>query len=192
MGERDVYVMQLNPADGSTMWISQFGTPGFESLQAIAVDTLGFVYAAGSTYSAFKDPNVTSKITTNDGDEDSWVVQLDQSQGKPLWVTQFGTESYENITDIMVNDNDNSVYVLGSTNGFFKTPTATRKLGGDSDNDAFVLKIDGLTHTQQWVTQFGTANWDTPASLSLEPTGVIKARGTTSAKPDSLFTTTLK
>ena len=70
LGFRDVYAARLDAANGNVLWSTQIGTSGFESVRAIAADTiLGKVYIAGETSGSFGGP-------TFGGGSDAFLISI--------------------------------------------------------------------------------------------------------------------
>jgi hypothetical protein len=77
LGFRDVYAARLAAANGNVLWSTQIGTPGFESVRAIAADTiLGKVYIAGETSGSFGGP-------TFGGGSDAFLISINAVPSVP-------------------------------------------------------------------------------------------------------------
>jgi len=122
-GALDMFIAKLAP-DGSLLWIRQLGTQGYDEASAIAVDSHGNVYFAGSTTGSLSGQNM--------GTHDIVLGALD-SEGNLLWLWQTGSPEDDYPTAISVDLEDN-IYVAGYTAG---------SLFGDSAGsyDIFAAKI---------------------------------------------------
>ncbi|MCC7291506.1 MAG: hypothetical protein IT449_05530 [Phycisphaerales bacterium] len=88
-GEDDAFIAAFKQ-DFSYDWTWTAGSNGYENIPAIAVDSAGSVYAAG-TYSDhlwLGEGNERRKLVSN-GDLDVFVIKLSAS-GELLWFTSFG------------------------------------------------------------------------------------------------------
>jgi hypothetical protein len=130
-------------------WTQQLGSSANDKAWAVATDSQGNLYVAGSTFGDL-DGN------TNAGDYDMFLVKYD-STGAKQWVRQLGTSSNDEGHGV-ATDSQGNVYVAGETNGDLDAGTSA---GGV---DVFVVKYDGagtrrqissisalVTATQPWV-----------------------------------------
>src|SRR5207302_754209 len=76
----DVYVAKVDPA-GNLLWITQFGSAGFDHTYAIGVDAVGNAYVVGETDGDLGGPNA--------GDRDIFLAKY-TPDGTQSWVRQFG------------------------------------------------------------------------------------------------------
>jgi hypothetical protein len=128
-GSGDSFVRRYN-SEGTLIWTRQFGTSGFDSVYAIAVDGTG-VSAVGLNEGTF--PTQTSA-----GDRDAYVRKLDL-EGNFVWTRQFGTAGSDIATAAAADGN--GVYVAGNT---VSVPS-----------DTFVRRYDSNGNLL-WNRQFGT------------------------------------
>ena len=110
--------------DGNRIWIRQFGTSGFDNVQALAFDGAGGVIVGGSTDGSLSGPNT--------GDADAFLARYD-GEGNQRWIHQFGTTVSDDVSSL-APDGQGGVAVAGTTGG---------SLGGSSAgrNDAFVARF---------------------------------------------------
>jgi len=158
-GSCDSFLRKFD-ASGATLWTRQFGSPGPEQLGALALDTSGQIYAAGSTYP-----------TGNQSSGDPFVRKFDAS-GSTLWAQQFGGADEDEAEAVAVDASGN-VYVAGWT--YDLIPDS--KLGSW---DAFVRKLDA-SGAAQWTRVFGTANADVIAVAAVDGQGNLYVVGSTSS-----------
>jgi len=166
-GGVDAFLRKYRP-DGRVAWTRQFGTAKYDTAVAIAIDTAGRVYVAGSTSGAF--PGRTSK-----GDGDAFLRKY-RPDGRVAWTRQFGTAKYDAAAAIAI-DPAGWVYVAGGTRGTL--PGRTSKGGGD----AFLRKYR-TNGRVVWTRQFGTASDDFARALTINAAGrPYVAGGTDGAFP---------
>ncbi|MBA3463730.1 MAG: hypothetical protein H0T46_27485 [Deltaproteobacteria bacterium] len=108
MGSADVFVAKLSGVDGSPIWIKTFGSPGFDTAVAIAVDSSDNLYLAGSFSGAIDFGGGTR---TPIGSPDLFVVKLDP-QGQHVWSNSFGGPNIDAASGISVGSG--TVAVSGS------------------------------------------------------------------------------
>jgi hypothetical protein len=105
-GGVDAFVAKYN-SNGRRQWVNQFGTPGLDEAQGVAVDAAGNVYVTGET--------AGSLFGNLAGDSDAWIVKYDP-QGRQVAATQIGTNREDETYGITVDANGH-VYVVGQTLG---------------------------------------------------------------------------
>jgi len=134
-GGSDMYVAKLGPA-GKFLWATSAGGTGWDSGEAVVVDSAGNVYVAGS----FHDKAVFGKSTlTNWGKEDVFVARLDEG-GKFKWaISGGGSEDDEALGLVLGAKGD--LYVTGAVRS--ATRWGSKKLSHAGGADAFVVKISG-------------------------------------------------
>ncbi len=162
----DVFVRKFDE-DGKILWTTQFGTTSSEVANAVVVDNSGNIYVSGYTWGNLEG--------NNKGAKDAYICKLDPD-GNILWKRQFGTEFYDEIFNLAV-DNLGNIYVAGYTWG-----TLSEKSFGSQD--IFVAKHNS-SGDLIWISQFGTDKLDEPRGLVLDNAGNIYITGYTNGE---LFT----
>lgn len=185
----DDYRVKIGGAtDFSTVhasWITQLGAttkafPGadhsnYDVCWGTAVDSSGNVYCAGKT------SDDVGEVNGGNGAEDAIIVKLNSS-GELLWVRQLGaatqassaavvdTSGGDYCYGIAVDTSDN-VYCTGRTNG---------NLGGVNSGswDGFVVKLNSDGEVQ-WLTQFGSVNYDECSGVAVDGLGNVFCGGYT-------------
>lgn len=140
-GDRDAFVRKLN-ADGSVVWTRQFGSGGFDSANALAVDSTGSIYVGGDTQGLL-DPQAPAS--------GGGFVRKYTSAGGVDWTRQIIGGWNDNVYGLAADAT--GVYVVGSTDG--ELPGQNSSGGFDS----YVLKYNSLG-TLTWTRQFGTGSSD--------------------------------
>jgi hypothetical protein len=133
----DGYVAKLS-SRGSLMWATPLGGA---SVQSLAVDTSGSVYAVG-TFSQVFTPGFGFPAVTSNGREDVFVTKLTAS-GAVNWAVTFGGTGDDLGTAIAV-DATGTVYVAGTyrnTVDFDPDPLGTYYLTNPTYADMFLLKL---------------------------------------------------
>ena len=124
-GNDDAYLRKYD-SGGVHQWTAQFGTSAEDRAQAVAVDSSGSVYVAGSTHGSLAGMSA--------GDSDGYVRSY-ASDGTHQWTEQFGTPDIDAGYAVAVDANGD-VYVAGSTRGSL--------VGTDAGGfDGFVIQIPG-------------------------------------------------
>jgi hypothetical protein len=142
-GNYDLVICTLS-SDGTLILTKQFGTAQFELIGGIAVDNSGGLIVTGATSGVF--PN-----NVGYGDEDVFVSKFDFSLNM-IWITQFGTSSWDSGTSVAV-ENTGNIFVGGHSGGVFPNQ---QNFGS---SDVFVSKFDNNGNII-WTREFGTSDDD--------------------------------
>jgi hypothetical protein len=151
-GGVDAWVRKYD-VGGAVVWTRQFGTPGHDIGNAIAVDGSGTVFVAGRTFGALRG--------AHQGYGDAFVRAY-SPEGDEVWTRQFGTPDGEYASGVAV-DQAGGVFVVGWTWGTLQGTAA----GG---NDAFIRKYTAAGG-HAWTRQFGTAGNDEAYSVAVDGSG---------------------
>ena len=143
------YVARYDDSGGSPAldWESDLGDLGTDgAIGALALDSSGDVYVAGTTTNAGLDNQVRE---AHSGGTDGFVLKVNDANGNFQWVTYTGTAGDDSVKGIAIDPNTDDIYVTGETDSGF---------AGETDSpgpiDAFVTRFDsngGL----DFVHQFG-------------------------------------
>lgn len=165
-GSDDAY-LSLRDSTGALLWTRFVGTASIESGQGAALDSAGNAYVAGSTQSAFPG-------FTNTGSTDLFVARYD-SAGNQTLLRQIGSNATESVWDVEV-DMSGNIYLTGTTQGNLLgqtqnglgdafvmklgsngVPLWTRLLGGNQDDGANALALDGAGNV--WIGGYTTSSF---------------------------------
>jgi hypothetical protein len=185
-GGVDVFAAKYDP-QGNELWAVQFGSPGDDFAQGLAIFTppsdtnAQIVYVSGWTTDALPG-------NTRIGGTDAFVAKLDAVTGGIGWIRQYGTSSDDFGYGAAVDAVDGSVYLVGSTSGNLAGGVA---INGYSD--AFIIKFDTYGY-RRYANQFNVAAtpldnyaYDVVFDGSVNP-DVLYVTGLTRANPSgSLF-----
>ena len=138
--------------EGNQLWIQSLETLTLNNSFNLDVDDFDNVYLTGYTLDDLGGPNA-GELTISSipiTSTDNWIVKYD-SEGNQQWLTQFGSEHFDEAFAI-ATDSEGNAYTSGWTFG---------DLGGTNAGlyDIWVAKHDS-DGNQQWLTQFGTSDYD--------------------------------
>ena len=111
---------------GAVVWLRQFGTPGMDDAEGIAVNPAGNISLAGRL-------NGTVPPQRPNGGPDIYAAEIDPA-GKQLWLQQFGSDQPDYALGL----------ALDQAGGFYLTGGTLGALPGQSPNrerDAFVARL---------------------------------------------------
>lgn len=159
-GRVDVFIRKYN-SQGDVQWTKQYGTSGGDYPSRITVDENSNCYAIGKTTGDW--------ATESEGSYDAFLLKLD-SEGKQIWVSQFGSSGSDEGRDVTFNS-EGDVFVVGQTNG---------DLAGvnEGNQDGFFAKLNDQGEVQ-WIQQFGSSQQDQASGIALDNAGNIYIGGWT-------------
>jgi hypothetical protein len=97
----DIVVMRLSAGDGTTVWARRFGGNDADQANAIALDSAGVVYVAGSTTGAV---DFGDGADASYGGRDIFLLALDGNDGGFLWQQRFGGPADDSANALAVDD----------------------------------------------------------------------------------------
>lgn len=151
----------------------------------VAVDPKGLLYTAGSTFSTDFALNGDSYATTNAGDLDVFVAQVDPSNSNVIYASYIGGTSADTATAMAVDANG-LIQVTGFTlSSDFPTPNGYQTTYSAAE-DGFFFAIDPYqsgTNSMVYSTYFGGGYLDKPLGLALDGHGKAYITGRTTS-PD--------
>jgi hypothetical protein len=162
-GNYDVYVAKLSP-QGTLVWATLLGGPGYDRAYAVEVDVAGNVYVAGRagagfpvTPGAFQTGFRGSPDVMPYGPQDGFLCKLAPNGGSLRFCSYFGTDDLNIIRDIAL-DNQGSIYLASShesgnyPSSWFGTGFRTTPSGGA---DAVIAKVRNDGSRVSWLTFVG-------------------------------------
>jgi hypothetical protein len=164
--------------DPVLVYSTYLGGSGDDRPGAIAVDTTGNIYIAGSTDST--DFPSTTQGSFLAGNTHVFVAKLDPTGSNLIYADILGGNS-EDDGYALALDASNNIYVTGSTaSSDFPTvnPFQGTYPGGF---DAFLTKISPDGSSLLYSTYFGGAGTDIPSSIAVDPAGEMVVAGYTSS-----------
>jgi uncharacterized protein (TIGR03437 family) len=181
----DAFVAKFSPT-GSLIWSTYVGGTQEDSVGAIAVDTAGNVYVAGTTSST--DFPVTSGALQTTGA--GFLFKLDAAGAHLLYSTYLGAQN--DIPHALASGPAGDLYVAGYTaSGAFPLRNALQPNsgGGNCSNsfqkltcgDAFVMHWRASDMTLLASTLFGGSGDDSASALALDPSGNVYLTGSTTS-----------
>lgn len=183
----DVFVRKLD-ANGTFLWGGSIGGNSTEEGWSVAVDAQDNVFITGRALGPLDlDPTAgVFTATTLNGGFDAFVVKL-SSTGAFLWGQTIGGANTDVGYDV-ATDAAGDVYLSGSIGAAadMDPGPGTSIVGGNGQNDAFVMKIDpnGLF---VWARSIGGSTHDEGWSLAVTAAGAVyfagEFRGTADLDP---------
>lgn len=141
-GLSDVIIGKASRSTGATAWVNIYGGTGFDSIESVAVDTTGNIYATGYFYGSVRFG--TNPITSN-GLADVFLAKFNSS-GTHIRSRGFGGEGFDSAESISVANG--ILYITGYFQDAVDFGGPTVEAAGQTD--IFVAKINSssLNHVE--------------------------------------------
>ena len=141
-GFTDAVLGKADRATGTTTWVQRFGGPEFDSIESVAVDSAGRIYATGYFYG---DLRIGGTNRTSSGLADVFVAKF-EANGDPVTFRHYGGVSFDSAESISVANGQ--LYITGYFQGSADFGGPTVEAAGETD--VFVVKLNSsnLSHVQ--------------------------------------------
>jgi hypothetical protein len=144
---------------------------------AIAVDSAGNVYVAGTTLSS-SFPTVNPLQSTNAGGQEGFVTKINAAGTALVYSTYLGGTDADDVSGIAVDSAGNG-YLTGFTQSTnFPTANAIQATSGGAQ-DAFVTKINAAGSALVYSTYLGGSNSEAGAGIAVDGAGNVYTTGNT-------------
>jgi len=167
--------------DGSGLIYSTFlGGTGGDGANAIALDSKGDAYVAGTTFST-DFPVTAGAYETNPGiSQNSFVTELNPTGSNLIYSTYILNTSYPGATGIAV-DASGHAYITGFTDSknFAVSANAFQKTNKSKYGTGFVLKLSETGNSAAYSTYLGGSNWEYAYAVAVGKPGEAYVTGTT-------------
>jgi hypothetical protein len=139
-GSYDMFVAKYLGTDGSHVWSKRFGSTGFDSGSALAMDGSGNVVVTG-TFQNTVDFGGGGLTAADVGFGDAYVAKFSGNDGSHLWSKRFGGTGGDSGVGIAVDSISGNVVVTGSFQ--FTADFGGAMLVSQGSDDIFLLKLKG-------------------------------------------------
>ena len=152
------------------------GGSGDDQIKAIALDSAGNVYVAGSTSSA-DFPKKAGVYTDLKGSTDAFISKLNSDLTTLIASTYLGGSDADKITALALDGNGN-VYVSGTTESSdFSTTSDAYSKDFNGGRDIFIAKFNSDLNTLYASTYFGGSGYEEANALVLDRSGHLYITG---------------
>jgi FG-GAP-like repeat/Beta-propeller repeat len=181
--QQDGFVTEINAAGTAFVYSTYIGGSASDQFQAIAVDSTGAAWVAGST-SSTDFPLVNSIQATAGGGGDAVIVKLGPS-GAPVFSTYLGGSANDVATGVAVDALKNA-YVTGYTNGPFPTTSGVFQSSNNGSSNAFVAKFSS-TASELYATLLGGTGSEKGYAVAADALGdaYVTGSSTSAAIPNA-------
>jgi len=178
-GGMDAFIIKINNKGTEIGYLTQLGGSKWDAIQGIISDSVGNIYAIGTTYSPDFKIDAHAFQPSFGGESDAFVVKL-SPKGKIVWSTFLGGSNDEDGRGISM-DQDGNIHVIGRTasDDFPALANAIQpKSAGRVDAFFATLDPDG---TVLQATYLGGSGDDIGFAIDQDNTGRVYLAGTTNS-----------
>ncbi|WP_394975411.1 SBBP repeat-containing protein [uncultured Croceitalea sp.] len=178
-GGMDAFVVKLNNKGKEVNYLTHLGGSKWDAVQGIVSDSVGNIYAIGTTYSSDFPIHSNGFQSKFGGKSDAFVVKLNP-EGKVVWSTFLGGSKDEDGRGITIGQ-DGNIYIVGRTaSNDFPTSSGTlqSKLAGGIDAFITTLDSNGKMVTS---TYLGGSGDDVGFAIALDSSNQLYIAGTTNS-----------
>jgi hypothetical protein len=180
-GGFDAFVVKLNSRGSALLYSTYLGGGGEDSGYTVALDSKGNAYVTGPTDSDDFPTTAGALDTTHNGDFDAFITKLN-TRGSLAYSTYVGGEGFDNGVGVAV-DKKGSAYVTGSTfSANFPTTPGVFDRTYDSEDDAFVIKLNPTGTALAYSTYLGGEGVDEGFGIAVDRWGNVYVAGETDAQ----------
>jgi len=175
----DAFVCKLVPGGSALAYSTFVGGGGSDAARAIAVDSSGNAYVAGSTASIDFPTTAGAFRTVLAGGSDAFALKLNPFGTALVYSTLLGGSSADNGTAVAVDASGNA-YLAGDTaSSDFPTTAAAVQANKRGGTDGFAAKLDPSGKTLLYSTFLGGAGEDLPRAVAVDGGGSAYVAGST-------------
>ena len=181
-GSADFFIAKLN-TNGSNLEYSTFvGTNIADLAWAIDIDGGGNAYVAGRT-TASNFPTTSGAYSSScAGSSDVIVCKLNSDGSTLLYSTYLGGDSYDQVRDIAVDQEEGEAFVTGYTQSTdFPTTSGAYDEDHGGNYDVFLSRFNSTGTQLSYSTFVGGSDWDAAAFVHLDSSGHVYLAGVTSS-----------
>ncbi|MCL9805788.1 SBBP repeat-containing protein [Flavobacterium amniphilum] len=176
-GTNDFFIIKYNTS-GVYQWAKQVGSLGSESVNGIATDAAGNVYATGNfgAVTDFDPSPVVQNYGPVGGASDCFLLKLDTS-GNYQWVKSIGGGNEEYGRSVVVNT-AGDIYVAANFTGTIMVPLspATVNFPSNGSTDNVIVKFDSAG-SALWAKTFGGTGAEFISSITCDSSGNVFSTG---------------
>lgn len=180
-GLEDAFAAKLSQA-GALDYFTFLGGSGDDYATAIAVDSAGNAYVAGSTSSTRFSISAPGARTGNAGGYDAFVAKISSAGSSAPWMTFLGGTGDEDLTALARDSSSGILYIAGTTTSA-DLPTTASALQADPNGpgQGFIASLNPDGMSFGFVTYLGGRKYDSINAMALTPTGQLAIAGTASS-----------
>jgi hypothetical protein len=165
----DIMLLKLN-SSGAYLWHTFYGSSNHDYGTAITRGSNDAIYVAGNSNASWNNAT-TGPLHSHSGGSDITVLVV-STVGVYSWHTFYGSSSSDAATALVVNSNQNMVYVAGHSAASWLGSSSANPLHAHSGgSDIFALAL-GTSGGYSWHTFYGSNRTEEAYGITLIPTGM--------------------
>jgi uncharacterized protein (TIGR03437 family) len=174
-GSGDAFVAKLNATGSALVYSTYLGGTGTDSGSAIAIDSVGNAYIAGSTFSA-DFPTRNPFQAAKGAQEDAFVAKINAGGTALVYSTYLGGNAVDEGNGIAV-DAAGSAYITGYTGSSDFPLQSPLRSSNVNSVDAFVTKINPAGSALVYSTYLGGTATDYGTAIAVDSSGSAYVTG---------------
>ncbi len=182
-GSSDAFLFKMDNGQ-NMLWATYYGGQDAEWISSLALDSMGNIFAAGSTSSLSGISTSGSHQQSRGGSSynmDFFMAKF-SPEGSRLFCTYYGGDGNENNAMLEILGSD--IYLAGFTKSAhaIATPGAHQPaIANTTFNDGFLAKFD-LNGVREWATYYGGEKEDYPMGITGDLNGNVYIFGATESE----------
>ncbi len=179
-GERDSYLMKLDPTGTQLLYATYLGGAAQEEIRDIGLDENGRIHLTGWTNSANLPTTPNAYEPNYQGNFDAFLFTLNPA-GQPDYATYLGGSSEDRAMSLVVSGNQ-TLFLQGfTTSSDFYTTPAAYDTSYNGNYDTFLLQLQPNNQQLLYATYLGGGGDDLGYGLDVDETGVAYLTGQTNS-----------
>ena len=173
-GSIDVFVTKLNSSGSALIYSTFIGGSSSDYGRSIKVDTGGYAYITGYTYSTTYPTTSGAYDVSQNGGYDVFITKLNNSGSALVYSTFIGGSASEEAYSIALDGSGNS-YVTGYTDYTssvnYPTTSGAYDVSHNGNDDVFVTKLNSSGSALVYSTYIGCGTDETGYSIAIDGAG---------------------
>ncbi len=182
-GGDDAFVCKFS-SGGARLYSTFLGGIGNDRATAIAVDTSGYAYVTGSTYST-NFPTLNAFQAKLGGGQDAFAAKIGVSGNSLIYSTYLGgsggTVSAPETGNGIAVDSTGSAYIAGATSSANFPTLNPLQASLNGSEDAFVVKLSAVGSAPVYSTYLGGSSMDVANAIAIDDAGNAYIAGYTAS-----------
>ena len=189
-GSFDTFVVKLNSSGTGIEFTTVIGGNRDDIAQAIALDSSGNIYVAGTTNSTDLPVSATAYQKTNSGGfsndnglfrGDAFLFKLDPTGATILFATYLGGSLGETVTSLLLDKDQNPVITGSTLSGNFPITANAYQRAAGGNGDGFISKFNATGSDLVYSSYLGGSGVDTVSAIAQDKNGNFYVTGATSS-----------
>lgn len=177
--KEDAFILAVDTATGKTLQFSTFfGGTGSDFGNAIALDSSGNVYVAGTTASTDM-PVKNALYTANSGGKDGFLLKLNVTGSVLAYATYFGGEKDDEISALAISSAGDAIVAGSTLSAKLPVKNAYQAKIGSTTGDGFFARINPTCTELVYCSYLGGSGVDEVNALALDGSGNLILTGAT-------------